>query len=194
MARVFLSHSSRDNADAAELKAWLDGQGFAPAFLDFDKHGGIPAGADWERALYEQIQRCQALLILQTPNWSASRWCFAEFTQARALGKPIFQVVESDEGAAEAAIAADLQRLDLRHDRPAGLEQLRRELERIALHPSGVEPFKHSPPVVVPPEEHWRVFRLKHHQSWEWGPTGFLWRRPGEATLILQGDALQLAA
>jgi hypothetical protein len=86
MARVFLSHSSRDNAAAAELKTWLDEQGYALAFLDFDNHSGIPAGANWERTLYEQIQRCQALLILQTPNWSASRWCFAEFTQARALG------------------------------------------------------------------------------------------------------------
>jgi hypothetical protein len=133
MARVFLSHSSRDNAAATELKAWLDDQGFAPAFLDFDKHSGIPPGADWERTLYAEIQRCQALLIVQTPNWSASRWCFAEFTQARALGKPIFQVVQTDEAAAEKPIAADLQRLDLRHDRPAGLEQLRRELERIAL-------------------------------------------------------------
>ena len=137
MARVFLSHSSRDNAAAAELKAWLDEQGFAPAFLDFDKHSGIPPGADWERTLYEQIQRCQALLILQTPNWSASRWCFAEFTQARAVGKPIFQLVQTDEAAAEKPIAADLQRLDLRHDRPAGLEQLRRELERIAFQDQG---------------------------------------------------------
>ncbi|MBM5817771.1 MAG: TIR domain-containing protein [Cyanobacteria bacterium K_Offshore_surface_m2_239] len=137
MARVFLSHSSRDNATAAELKAWLDGQGFAPAFLDFDKHSGIPPGAAWERTLYDQIQRCQALLILQSPNWSASRWCFAEFTQARALGKPIFQLVQTDEAAAEKPIAADLQRLDLRHDRPAGLEQLRRELERIALQDQG---------------------------------------------------------
>ncbi|MEY4808930.1 MAG: hypothetical protein RLZZ206_3319 [Cyanobacteriota bacterium] len=141
MARVFLSHSSRDNDAAAELKDWLDGQKFTPAFLDFDKHSGITAGSDWERTLYEQMQRCQALLILQTPNWSASRWCFAEFTQARALGKPIFQVVQSDEAAAEKPIAADLQRLDLRHDRQAGLEQLRRELERIALQDQGGFPW-----------------------------------------------------
>ncbi len=126
---------------AAILKAWLDGQGFAPAFLDFDKHSGIPAGADWERTLYEQIQHSQALLIPQTPNWTASRWCFAEFTQARALGKPIFQVVESEEGAAEAPIAPDLQRLDLRHEREAGLVQLRRELERIALQDQGGFPW-----------------------------------------------------
>jgi hypothetical protein len=141
MARVFLSHSSRDNTAAAELKAWLDGQGFASAFLDFDKHSGIPPGADWERTLYEQIQRCQALLILQTPNWSASRWCFAEFTHARALGKPIFQVVQTNEAAAEKPIAADLQRLDLRDGRPAGLEQLRLELERIALQDQGGFPW-----------------------------------------------------
>lgn len=141
MARVFLSHSSRDNAAAVEFKTWLDGQGFAPAFLDFDKHSGIPAGADWERTLYEQIRLCQALVILQTPNWSVSRWCFAEFTQARALGKPIFQVVVSDEGAAEPPIAWDLQRLDLRQNREAGLEQLRRELERIALQDQGGFPW-----------------------------------------------------
>lgn len=141
MARVFLSHSSRDKDEAAELKAWLDGQGFATTFLDFDNHSGIPVGADWERTLYEQIQRSQALLILQTPNWSSSRWCFAEFAQARALGKPVFQVVENDESAAEKPIAADLQRLDLREDRLAGLEQLRRELERVALQDQGGFPW-----------------------------------------------------
>jgi WD40 repeat protein len=141
MARVFLSHSSRDHAAAAALKAWLDGQGFTPAFLDFDKDSGIPPGADWEKTLYREIERCQALLILQTPNWSASRWCFAEFAQARALGKPIVQVVESEEGAAEAPIAPDLQRLDLRQAREVGLERLRRELERIALQDQGGFPW-----------------------------------------------------
>ncbi|MEB3260023.1 MAG: TIR domain-containing protein [Cyanobacteriota bacterium] len=141
MARIFLSHSSRDNASAGALKAWLDAQGFAAAFLDFDTTSGIPPGADWERTLYRELQRCQALVILQTPHWSASRWCFAEFAQARALGKPIFQVVDDDAGAAEPPIAADLQRLDLRLERDAGLEQLRRELERIALQDQGGFPW-----------------------------------------------------
>ena len=161
MARVFLSHSSRDSAAAAELKTWLDKQGFTPAFLDFDKHSGIAAGADWECTLYEQIQLCQALLILQTPNWSASRWCFAEFTQARALGKPIFQVVESEEGAGEAPIAADLQRLDLRHDRAEGLEQLRRELERIALQDQGGFPWPPPSDPTRPPFPGLMVFEAE---------------------------------
>jgi WD40 repeat protein len=147
MARVFLSHSSHDNRAAGALKSWLDEQGFAPAFLDFDPDSGIPVGATWERTLYEKIQSCQALLILQTPNWSASRWCFAEFTQARALGKPIFQIVDSDEGADEAPIATDLQRLDLRRNREQGLAQLRRELAQIALQDQGGFPW---PPPTEP--------------------------------------------
>lgn len=147
MAGVFISHSSRDNAAAAELKDWLDEQGFTSAFLDFDKYSGIPVGADWERTLYQEIERCQALLIVQTPSWSSSRWCFAEFTQARALGKPIFQVVVSEEGAAEAPIAVDLQRLNLCNNRAAGLEQLRIQLERIALQAQGGFPW---PPPAEP--------------------------------------------
>jgi WD40 repeat protein len=137
VARVFLSHSSCDNEAAAKLKAWLDSQGFAPAFLDFDKQSGIPPGSDWQHKLQEQIELCQALLILQTPNWVKSNWCFFEYHQARLLGKEIFQVVVSDEGAAEQPIAADLQRLDLRSDQEAGLEQLRGELQRIALEDEG---------------------------------------------------------
>ena len=107
MARVFLSHSSRDNEAAARMKVWLEAQHFEAPFLDFDKHAGIPPGADWEKKLYDEIRRSQALLILQTPNWSASRWCFAEFTQARALGKPVFQVIEDDGGAADPPISRD---------------------------------------------------------------------------------------
>jgi hypothetical protein len=36
MARVFLSHSSRDNGSAGRMKAWLGQQGFEAPFLDFD--------------------------------------------------------------------------------------------------------------------------------------------------------------
>ena len=141
MALVFLSHSSRDNEAAARMKAWLEGQHFEAPFLDFDKHNGIPPGAEWEKTLYDEIRRSQALLILQTPNWSASRWCFAEFTQARALGKPVFQVIEDDGGAAEPPIARDLQRLDLRSDREGGLAALRKRLIVIAEQDQGGFPW-----------------------------------------------------
>jgi WD40 repeat protein len=141
MTCVFLSHSSRDNASAGRIKAWLEQQGFEAPFLDFDKHSGIPPGANWEKTLYREIERSQALLILQSTNWNASRWCFAEFTQARALGKPIFQVIESADGDAGPPIAPELQVLDLRQERESGLEQLKTQLEAIALSTQGGFPW-----------------------------------------------------
>ena len=55
MARVFISHSSRDSQQATEMLEWLRRQGFDRAFLDIDKHAGIPPGARWERQLYQEI-------------------------------------------------------------------------------------------------------------------------------------------
>jgi hypothetical protein len=135
MARVFISHSSRDNEPAARIKTWLAEQGFETPFLDYDKHGGIPPGADWEKTLYREIERCEAVVIIQTPNWLESKWCFAEFTQARALGKSIFPIIETPTG--DTLISPDIQALDLRMDREGGLEQLSGELTRIALDAQG---------------------------------------------------------
>lgn len=135
MARVFISHSSRDKEPAARIKAWLSEQGFETPFLDYDKHAGIPPGADWEKTLYREIERSEAIVIIQTPNWLDSKWCFAEFTQARALGKSIFPIIETPTG--DTLISPDIQALDLRSDREGGLEQLSRQLTQIALDAQG---------------------------------------------------------
>jgi WD40 repeat protein len=135
MARIFISHSSVDNDQAAQMKAWLASAGFESAFLDKDKTTGIPPGADWERTLYREVEQSQAVIIIQTPNWLASKWCFAEFTQARALGKAIFPTIEAPTG--ETLISPDIQALNLMSDREGGLERLKRELVRIALDAQG---------------------------------------------------------
>ena len=88
MARVFLSHSSRDNASAGRIRAWLERQGFEAQFLDFDKHSGIQPGENWEKTLYREIERSHALLILQSANWSVPRWCDIVLYCARFRGKP----------------------------------------------------------------------------------------------------------
>jgi WD40 repeat protein len=147
MARVFISHSSRDGASARWLADWLITQGFEAPFLDFDKHSGIPPGADWERTLYREIASCQALLIVQSPDWNASRWCFAEFTQARSLGKPILQLVGAPQLTSGAAaepqppICGDLQQLDLSADLNPALATLAEALTRLALHDRGGFPW-----------------------------------------------------
>ncbi|MEB3155876.1 MAG: TIR domain-containing protein [Cyanobacteriota bacterium] len=147
MARVFISHSSRDAKAAAWIADWLRQSGFEAPFLDFDKHSGIPPGADWERTLYREIASSQALLILQSAHWDASKWCFVELAQARALGKPIFQLVgapgtaDSETAAPRAPICGDLQQLDLRVDRSAALAALARELSALALNDRGGFPW-----------------------------------------------------
>lgn len=135
MARVFLSYSSRDRDQAAELFAWLKRSGFDQGFLDIDKHQGIPVGASWERQLYDQLERAQAVILVLTENWFESKWCFAEFTQARSRGKPIFPVVISSGG--DRFVGDDLQKLDLTYDRAGGLRHLADRLAEVALLSQG---------------------------------------------------------
>jgi hypothetical protein len=84
----------------------------------------------------------------------ASKWCFAEFIQARSLGKPIVQLLGADRDGAPtsseslAPIAPDLQQLDLRQARQAGLEALARQLSELALDDQGgfpLDPKRHPP-------------------------------------------------
>lgn len=117
------------------MKAWLESQGFETTFLDFDKTSGIAPGANWEKTLYREVEQSQVVIIIQTPNWLASKWCFAEFTQARALGKAIFLVIETPTG--DSQISPDVQTLNLLSDREGGLERLSREITRIALDAQG---------------------------------------------------------
>ncbi len=145
MTRIFISHSSRDNAEAMELKAWLSALGFENSFLDIDKDSGIQPGAEWEKTLYREIERAQAVLILVTGSWLASKWCFAEFTQARALGKAIFPLIVAPTG--ERIVGEDLQTIDLVGDRTGGLDRLGKRLREMAQQsPEGFELARgHSP-------------------------------------------------
>jgi WD40 repeat protein len=144
MTRVFVSHSSQDVAQSERLVVWLRSHGFTDVFLDFDKHGGISPGSDWERTLYREIAVCDAVLLILTANWHASRWCFAEFTQARALGKPIFPLIDTP--AVDALVSADIQHLDLVHDREDALKRLVAELTSIALNARGGFPWDGTRP------------------------------------------------
>src|SRR6516165_8180049 len=95
MATIFLSHSSQDNRAAEELCGRLRAHGYESLFLDFDPDSGIKAGRDWERELYRNLKLSGAVVVLCSPHSMASRWCFVEIAQAKALGKAIFPVVIS---------------------------------------------------------------------------------------------------
>ncbi|MEM6384262.1 MAG: toll/interleukin-1 receptor domain-containing protein [Pseudomonadota bacterium] len=146
MANVFVSHSSLDNAKAQELFDWLQSQGHEHIFLDVDTEAGLLPGEDWERRLYREIDRAQAVIVLLTKHWMASKWCFAEFTHARALGKKIFPVIDTPTG--ERLVGSDLQAIDLTTEREGGLQRLSRAISDTALASpqgfrlrDGVSPF-----------------------------------------------------
>ena len=90
MSRIFLSHSSANNAEAIALAGWLATNGWTDVFLDLDPTRGIAAGEHWKRRLYEAADRCEAVLFLVTPAWLASEWCKREFELAAKLKKQIY--------------------------------------------------------------------------------------------------------
>jgi hypothetical protein len=144
MSHIFISHSSRDGEQAAQLLTWLHANGFSQTFLDFDKHAGLAPGSDWERTLYREITAAEAVILILTKNWFDSKWCFAEFTQARALGKAIYPLIEAPTG--ETFVSRDIQHLDLLKDREGGLARLARELTEVVLNARGGFSWEHTRP------------------------------------------------
>jgi hypothetical protein len=134
MTAIFISHSSTDNEASAKMKDWLEAQGHTSLFLDFDPEKGIKGGSDWEQTLYQQLRQCQAVIALLTPNWLASKWCFAELVQARERGKAIFPVkVQPCEAG---GVFGDIQHIDLTTQPEEGHNRL-----RIGLLERGLDPL-----------------------------------------------------
>ncbi|MCW8088307.1 nSTAND1 domain-containing NTPase [Sabulicella glaciei] len=171
MTAIFISHRSTDNADAASLRDWLAAQGHKRLFLDFDPADGIPAGVDWEREIYRALRRSQAVLVVLTPDWLVSKWCFAELALAREQGKPVF-VVRTKPTPGGRVVPA-LQEADLTGtaaDRDAELAKLARGLRERGLDPR--DAFDWDPTRPVYPglaafgEEDAAVFFGRGEESW----------------------------
>jgi formylglycine-generating enzyme required for sulfatase activity len=97
LSRIFLSHSSSNNAEAVALRDWLASNGWKDdVFLDVDPQRGIAAGERWDRALHEAASRCEAVLFLVSKAWLASRWCLRELNLAHRMNKRLFGVLIED--------------------------------------------------------------------------------------------------
>jgi len=97
VSRIFLSHSSTNNAEAVALRDWLSSNGWKDEiFLDLDPQRGIAAGERWDRALNHAANRCEAVLFLVSKDWLASPWCRKEFILAHRLNKRLFGVMIED--------------------------------------------------------------------------------------------------
>lgn len=101
MSRIFLSHSSANDAEAVALRDWLRREGWEDVFLDVDPDRGIAAGERWERALNEAASRCEAVLLLISHAWLASKWCLKELNLAYKLNKRLFGLLLDDVAVAD---------------------------------------------------------------------------------------------
>ena len=86
MARIFISHSSANNAEALSLRDWLVAQGWNDLFLDIHPIDGLVAADRWQAALRRSIGLCRAVIFCLSPEWVASRYCISEFEVAMQLG------------------------------------------------------------------------------------------------------------
>lgn len=92
MARLFISHSSRDNFEAQAFYDWLVSVGWAPADIFLDLHD-IGAGARWKEALAKANERCEAVVLLASPASLASTECRLEIRMAEDYGKEIIVAI-----------------------------------------------------------------------------------------------------
>src|SRR3712207_5591800 len=150
MASVFVSHSSRDRAVTERVVARLRAAGFAALFVDFDPEQGIPAGRNWERELYAQLRRADAVIFLASAASVASRWCSIEIGLARSLGRPVFPVrLQPGVGL---LLLADVQWTDLTDTEP-GMTRLLAGLRSAGLDPADSftwDPARSPYPGLVP--------------------------------------------
>jgi formylglycine-generating enzyme required for sulfatase activity len=109
LSRLFISHSSKDNVAAKAFKQWLAANGWPDeeVFLDLDD---INAGERWKEALRNANTRCEAVILLASPDTFTSPECLAEVRKAEDYGKEIIVVLLRD-------LEVDDRRLDSYKDR-----------------------------------------------------------------------------
>lgn len=160
MRRIFISHSSLDNAAAEAMRDWLGSEGWQDVFLDLDPALGVAPGQRWRDELRKAGEQCAAVIVLLSPAWAASRWCLTEFLIAAQLGKEIFPVLTAPcpVEALPIELTANYQFADLSTpDKAAdGHERLRLGLQRAGLHP-GAFPW---PPKADPGRPLFRGLRV----------------------------------
>jgi tetratricopeptide (TPR) repeat protein len=167
LARLFISHSSKNDDWAIALKDWLVREGWSgpdDIFLDLDPDRGISAGQRWAHALEDAATRCEAVLFIVSNEWLGSKWCADEYQLANKLNKKLFALLTDDIALDQlpGGLAAQWQIVRLKgepaerfvavhpltqrqspvHIAQAGLKSLKRGLEKAGI---GAETFELQP-------------------------------------------------
>jgi TIR domain-containing protein len=86
MPRIFISHSSRDNAVAVKFD-WLAQNGWDDVFLDVGSLEGLAPGEHLQNPLKTEANHCEPSSLLSHKIGLNSTWCRAELQTAKLLGK-----------------------------------------------------------------------------------------------------------
>jgi hypothetical protein len=114
MSRIFVSHSRRDNLEAVALVQWLSDvrpELATEIFIDIGAETGLRLGQQWQEALRQASDRCEAVICLLSRNWQSSDYCRLEYLLAENLGKQILVARLEDLGVTD--ITSKWQRCDL---------------------------------------------------------------------------------
>jgi WD40 repeat protein len=114
VSRIFLSHASSDNRQAAGLVAWLSDvrpELATEIFIDISAETGLRPGQRWQEALRQASDRCEAVVCLVSRDWVSSDYCRLEYLLAENLGKQILVARLEDVG--DTDITSKWQRCDL---------------------------------------------------------------------------------
>jgi hypothetical protein len=86
LPRLFISHSSTDNAQALAFQNWLVAAGWTREDVFIDLHG-IGAGERWRDTLRKASKQCEAVIMLASPASLESVECQREMSFAEDQGK-----------------------------------------------------------------------------------------------------------
>jgi hypothetical protein len=145
VSRIFISHSSRDNVSAKAFKQWLGTNGWPQedVFLDLDDIG---AGERWKEALRKANARCEAVILLASPEALSSSECLAEIRKAEDYGKEIIVVLLRDVELADPRLNAfnDRQIVHLGTEPQSHVERvkLRGEQHEVRFNPEALASVK----------------------------------------------------
>jgi hypothetical protein len=135
VARIFISHASKNNDRAIQLSEWLKASGWGDFFLDLDPEQGIAPGEKWKETLKTEAHRCEAVIALVSPEWLARSWCLAELNTAQLMGKKIIVLLIGSKVSDVPGDLKDAQYVDLIND-PDAYTRLKEGLKRAGLDPA----------------------------------------------------------
>lgn len=90
MGGIFISHSSKNSAEAERLRDWPETQGWGRSQVSLDLQD-LKSG-DSLRDVLNAMGDKETVIVCLSNEWLSSHECVREFTQAQERGKPILPI------------------------------------------------------------------------------------------------------